>query len=106
MAKNRTELLRSIKSRLDSFIKNPALNPDYSSMTVSSDEESDITDYMQDIVDDIDHHFEYAQYDEFSAILEDHDKMEQDMLEIIIRMNDDCDMPDEVLDVVFEDRSV
>ena len=53
MAKTRKELLISIKSNIETFINNPVLNPDFSEMTVS-DNDAPVTDFFQDILDDID----------------------------------------------------
>ena len=97
-------MLNSIKDSIENFINNPLLNPDFSE-TVIDDTDAPVTDFFQNILDDIDHHLEL--YDEMDEIIEMHEALERAELEHLIALHaDESDIPDEVLDDVFEDRSV
>lgn len=64
-------------------------------MSIDSDEESDITNYMQDIVDDIDLHISmYEGSENLSNLLDMHDDVESTMLDTILSMNEDINVPD------------
>lgn len=107
MAKTRKELLISIKSNIETFINNPVLNPDFSEMTVS-DNDAPVTDFFQDILDDIDHHMEL--YNEMDEIIKMHETLERAELDHLTASHaEESNIPDEVFDGVFEnlsDRSV
>ena len=107
MAKTRKELLISVKSSIEDFINNPLLNPDFSEMTVS-DNDAPVTDFFQDILDDIDHHMEL--YDEMDEIIELHETLEREELDHLTAHHAaESDIPDEAFEGVFanlSDRSV
>jgi hypothetical protein len=104
VAKTRKELLISVKSSIEDFINNPLLNPDFSEIVVDNTD-AVVTDYLQDILDDIDYHLEL--YDEMDDIIEVHEAIERAELEQLTASHaNESDIPDEVLDATFEDRSV
>jgi hypothetical protein len=104
VAKTRKELLISVKSSIEDFINNPLLNPDFSEIVVDNTD-AVVTDYLQDILDDIDYHLEL--YDEMDDIIEVHEALERAELEHLTASHaNESDIPDEVLDATFEDRSV
>jgi hypothetical protein len=104
VAKTRKELLISVKSSIEDFINNPLLNPDFSEIVVDNTD-AVVTDYLQDILDDIDYHLEL--YDEMDQIIEMHEALERAELEHLTASHaNESDIPDEVLDATFEDRSV
>ena len=105
MAKNNTELLNSIKTRLDSFINNPLLNPDYSEMSVGDNPDESITGYLQEISNDIELHIEmYESSEHLSSLVSMHDAIEATMLKEIIDLQEDVDVPSsDIIDELYED---
>tara|TARA_R100001463_G_scaffold26997_6_gene62868 strand:- start:16544 stop:16876 length:333 start_codon:yes stop_codon:yes gene_type:complete len=94
VAKNRTELLHSIKGRLEKFISNPLLNPDFSDMSVG--DENNATNYIQDIVDDVSFYIDvYQDSEHLGNLVQIHDDVESTMLDTILAMNEDVVIPDD-----------
>ena len=93
-------MLDSVKESIENFINDPLLNPDFSE-TVVDGTNAPVTDFFQDILDDIDRHLEL--YDEMDEIIEMHEAFERAELEHLTALHaDESDIPDDV----FEDRSV
>ena len=100
MAKTRKEMLNSVKDSIENFINNPLLNPDFSE-TIVDNTDALVTDFFQNILDDIEYHLEL--YDEMDEIIEMHEALERAELEHLIASHaDESDIPDDV----FEDRTV
>lgn len=104
MAKNRTELLHSIKGRLENFINNPALNPDFSDSCVGDDPKESTTGYLQDILDDVDSYIDaYEESEHLFNLVKMHDEVESTALQAMMEMQDiDLPHPDTISEAYDE----
>jgi hypothetical protein len=80
VAKSRTEILNSIKEKLENFKNNPLLNPDFSN-TIEEESSSasivldDVIDDIQSVLDAMDEHTGIRELIEFN------DRLEKEMLD-------------------------
>lgn len=82
MAKNRTEILNSIKTRLENFKNNPLLNPDFSEMSEElSVAVSDVQGVIIDSLFDLECIETASKHESIAKLMETHDDMEQEMLD-------------------------
>lgn len=96
VAKSRTEILTSIKERLENFKNNPLLNPDFSNTV--DDAPSPITVVFEETIDDIESVLDAMnEHTGIKELVEFNDRLEQEMFDAHEAMYADSkEMPSEL----------
>ena len=80
MAKSRTEILNSIKEKLENFKNNPLLNPDFSNTI--EDEPSNTSIILDDVIDDIQSILDAMnEHTGIRELIEFNDRLEKELLD-------------------------
>lgn len=80
MAKSRTEILNSIKERLENFKNNPLLNPDFSNSI--ENEPSNTSIILDDVIDDIQSILDAMnEHTGIKELIEFNDRLEKELLD-------------------------
>ena len=98
VAKSRTEVLNSIKTKLESFKNNPLLNPDFSETVIPQADKSHMTfsDVTDEIMQEINEILEtMSEHTGIRELVEFNDRLEKELFDAIeAQYSDSAELPD------------